>query len=406
MMSVSTAKLNEKLGKIYYFDNNATTFIHEQSVINEVNEWLNCGNPSNVLHSAGMMAKIKLDTCRKKISELLNVDSSEIIFTGGATEANNILIQGIVNEYLEKNPFEYYSIITSNFEHPSVLNVFNYYDKHADRISVIHIPIETRMTSPYYGSVDPKTLDKCIRNLQHRAILISIMYANNETGAIQDMDNIGKIAKKYRVHLHSDATQAIGKFKLSPKMIGIDSMSFSGHKFHAPKGIGCLYRSKNCSISQICYGGEQENKYRPGTENIAFIAGMTKAFEISQLNRQRKTIRLYFMRKYLKHHLEKNGVICIEPKFGVLPNTILAVLPNIKTCNKAFARELSQNAHICIGISSACQTGTVSHVLNAMKINKQNRDKTIRISMSDYTSIDECDYLINKLSHLLKNYKK
>lgn len=390
--------------KLYYFDNNATTFIYDNEILDEIKQWLNCGNPSNNLHIAGITARNKIESCRKMIADDLKVDPNEILFTGNATEANNIIIQGTINKYLEKDPTKRYSVITSSFEHPSVLNVIKHYE-HNPRINTIIVDIKNDINDKYYGSIDPKDIEDAINSSPYEVILLSIMYANNETGAIQDIESIGKIAKQHEIFFHSDVTQAIGKFIIHPRELNLDAVSFSGHKFHAPKGIGCLYIKKQCDIHGICFGGEQENEHRPGTENAAFIAAISLALKKVHEERNNKNESLYELRNYIKRELEKLDVVTIEPKFSVLPNTLLVVLRGIDTCNKNFARELSTKMHICVGVSSACQTKKSSHVLDAMKIEEQNRNKIIRISLSDHTTKSECEYLVKSLRELLLKHR-
>lgn len=406
VLAMKTYKITEEFdpNKLYYFDNNATTFIYDNEVLAEITKWINCGNPSNNLHIAGILAKQKIDESRKMIAMDLGVDADEISFTGNATEANNIIIQGLVNKQLSKTVDETYTIITTNFEHPSVLNVFEHF-KLNKRINVVYVNIRTNPSDPYYGSINPVDIETSITTSKSKVILLSVMYANNETGAIQDIKKIGEIAKKHNVFFHSDVTQAIGKFVIKPRELNIDSITFSGHKFHAPKGIGCIYKKKQCDIGGLCYGGEQEHEFRPGTENTAFIAAMALALHKVHLNRDGKTRDVYKLRKYIKSELEKLDVVCIEPKYGVLPNTLLLVLKGIDTCNKNFARELSTNMHICVGVSSACQTTKSSHVLDAMKVEDKNRDKIIRISLSDYTTYGECEYLVKCLRELLLKHR-
>jgi len=405
---VKTYKILETYNpdKIYYFDNNATTFIYDKQMPKEIMKWINCGNPSNNLHIAGKLARQKIDECRKLISDDLMVESESILFTSGATEANNIIIQGIINKHLRAQPTEKYTIITTNFEHPSVLNIFKHYiDIGSNRIDVKFVDIISDTSSKYYGSIDPDDIENAIETSVHKVILLSVMYANNETGAIQDIEKIGQIAKKHNVFFHSDATQAIGKFIIHPKELNIDSITFSGHKFHAPKGIGCLYMKHKCEIEKLCYGGEQEHEYRPGTENTAFIVALAIALKNAHTNREQKTKDLYKLRNYIKKELKEIDVISIEPTFGVTPNTLLVIVKGIDTCNKNFATELSNVMHICVGVSSACQTKSSSHVLEAMKIDENNRDKIIRISMSDYTTFGECEYLVDCFKKLVQKHR-
>lgn len=393
--------------KLYYFDNNATTFIYDPDVKEEITTWLSCGNPSNVLHLAGMSAKQKIDESRKMVADELNVKPENIYFTSGATEANNIAIQGLINYYLELSSKTKYTIMTTNIEHPSVLNIFNHYIKYPNpRLEVIIIPVQTKKSDEYYGSVDPADIEYAITNAKNKVILLSVMYANNETGAIQNMSAIGKIAQKHNIYLHCDATQAIGKYIIHPEKLSISAMAFSAHKFHGPKGIGCLYMKKPCEeMEGICYGGEQESMLRPGTENVASIAAMALALKKVHVNRDVNNKHLEKLRHYIKRELEQADCVIIEPKYKVLPNTLLVILKGIDICNKAFARALSDEMSICVGVSSACQTKHNSHVLDAMKVDEQFRDKIIRISMSDLTTYNECEYLVDGIKKMLTRYR-
>lgn len=387
--------------RFFYFDNNATTFV-SQEVTDEINKWLSCGNPSNILHSAGQNAHQKIVECRGIISKDLEVDPEEIYFTSGATESNNIAIQGIVNKFLESDKRKKFSIITTAFEHASVVNIFKHY-KENNRLNIIFVPIQTNPLHPYYRSVDPLDVEQAIVTAEHPVILVSVMYANNETGAIQDLQKIGEITKKYKVYFHSDITQGIGKFLIKPSKLNIDAASFSGHKFHAPKGIGVLFMRNTCGeFHNLCFGGEQEASKRPGTENVAYIAGLTKALTIVHFNRQQKNVNMLKLKKTIMSGLM--GCEYITSKKYDLPNTILTVLPPIDTCNKNFAKELSETYKICIGVSSACQTANTSHVLEAIHIEDDKKSRIIRISMSDDTTFGECQYLITSINALLQKH--
>lgn len=389
--------------KVYYFDNNASTYV-SQEVQSEIDKWLSCGNPSNVLHQEGMKARQKIEDCRKIVADDLHVDPSEIIFTSGATESNNIIIQGMINKFLEANKSKRFTIITSNIEHPSVLNVFKHLENNP-RIDVKIIPIRNDPNDEYYGSIHPDDVEKTIKESKNPVIFMSIMHINNETGAVMDLEKIGEIAKKHNVYFHSDATQSIGKEIIHPKDMNVSAISFSGHKFHAPKGIGVLYMKKVCDdFGGVCYGGEQETSIRPGTENVAYIAGIATALQRVHNNRERKNHELKEMTDYIMHELEEVDVEQIKPKH-IAPNTLYVIMKNIKGCNKQFARDLSDKMNICVGTSSACQTGQVSHVLSAMNVDKENMNKVIRISLSDYTTMDECKYLVEKIKEELKKYR-
>lgn len=403
--------------KNYYFDNNATTCYIDPIVIEIINKYLTCGNPSNDLYSEGNNAKKINEHARKLIANDLMVNPEEIYFTANATESNNICVQSIVKYHLDLN--ERFSIMCSNSEHPSVLEIFKQY-QHNPNINVIIIPIETNKNNKYYGSINPHTLIQYISNAPTKIVLMSIMYANNETGAINPIKAIGKICKKFNIIFHSDCTQAIGKFKIYPNELFIDAITFSGHKIHVPKGVGCLYlkervyeyinpniknkKKLKCilnsnSLTGVCYGGEQ-TKLRPGTENVAFNIGLAVGLNIIHTNRLEKNKHLEYMKRYITHELKKIGCYIIEPSLS-LCNTIMVIIKDIAGCNKLFVRKLSEEYNICVGISSACQTSqTRSHVAEAIKIPYEDQEKTLRISLCDYNTIDECKYLVNAIKNV------
>ena len=398
----------------YYFNNNATTLIYDKEVIKEVDKWLNCANPSNTLHYKGLEAHKQLEKSRNIIANDLQVKPNELFFTGSATEANNIIIQSIVNKKINEmknsnNGFrKKCTIITTVFEHPSVLNVFNQYLNNI-YVDVVFIPVELNYKSEYYGSINPLTL-KSILKTSVNPVLVSIMYANNETGAINDIKELSKIIKQFNKDLffHCDATQAIGKFKIHPNNLNVDALTFSGHKFHAPKGIGCLFIkniNNKCPINcGICFGGEQELSIRPGTENVAFISGLALALKKVHEDRDYKNEELQTKKNYIIKKLKDLNCKFILPKKS-LNNTIMVVLPNLSICNKKVCNILSSKFSICIGISSACQTSKISHVLKAMNVKEKDVLKILRISLCDYNTNEECVYLVQALKMIIDKYK-
>lgn len=418
---IQSIQPNQNKSKIYYFDNNATTYIYEQDIFNEINNWINCGNPSNVLHCEGRKANAKLKQSREIVANDLKVDPNEIYFTSGATESNDIIIKRIISNYLQHN--KKCSIITSNIEHPSVLNIFKSY-KQNPKVNVIIIPVETNINNSYYGTVNPSTLEDAILK-ENNVILMSLMYANNETGLIQNIAQFGKLAKKYNIFFHCDATQAIGKFIIHPNNLNIHAMSFSGHKFHTPKGIGCLYIKQQCPMldtdsQKICaqFGtNSQEFGVRGGTENISHIAACALGLMKIHENRLNKNKKLHNIKQYIINNLEHNGCVIIKPNkilnkinyinpsSGILDNTILVILKGINTCNKLFSQKLSEQYNICVGVSSACQSGKESHVYSALNLSNEDKNKIIRISLSDYTTLNEVTYLINSINELLDSYR-
>jgi cysteine desulfurase len=383
----------------YYFDNNSTTLIHDHDVINSISNWISCGNASNTLHELGKIASSQLSKCRTMIANHLHCSNNEIIFTSGATESNNIIIQGVINFYLnQKKPF---AVICSSFEHPSVINVFK---KFNELIHIIYIEPVLDTSSEFYGSISHIDIENAIIKSPHPVKFMSIMNANNESGAIQDLYKIGLIAKKYDIFFHSDTTQTFGKFKIIPSTLHLDSLSFSAHKFHGPKGIGGLYISDKSKCLNLCYGGEQESHFRPGTENIALITGMTVALYKTHINREIKNKYIFNLKKHIFDELNKSIKIqLVGDLYNSLPNTLLLIIDDIVS-NENLAKALNDK-HIFISIGSACQTGHSSHVLNSYKINVVDKIKIIRISLSEYNTLDEVDFLIKTIIFVVNNSK-
>lgn len=398
---------HEKNEKIYYFDSNSTTQIHDDDVKKTIIKWLNCGNPSNVLHSLGLKAHNHIEYCRHHIARKMNVIPEEIYFTSGATESNNIFIQGVMNYYLNlKNTSDNkYTIISSSFEHPSVSNIFNFY-KQNPLFNIIEIDPVINSDHEYFGCIDPEDIEKKIlENQKYKIIMISVMHGNNETGSIQNINAIGEISKKYNIIFHTDATQTIGKYMIHPKKYNISSLSFSGHKFYCPKGIGVMYVDSNVKFLNLCHGGSQEYKKRPGTENVAFISGLTMAFDKVHIDRDIKNKNMLSLKMWILNNLNKHNIEIIGPyKKNAMPNTILVIFKNMKMCNKIFVQYLNK-FNICISVGSACQTShqNQSHVLISMKVNPQYYNNIVRISLSDYTTMEECKYFCKIVDKILYN---
>ena len=394
--------LNHK--NIYYFDNNSTTLIYDDDIKCSILNWMSCGNPSNTLHDFGKIARNKIEECRHKIARDLHIEPSEFFFTSGATESNNIVIQGIFRHYIEKYPKQKFTAITSSFEHPSVINVFKHFEPY-DNFEVIYVKPQTENNISH---ILPEDIEKAIKCAKHTIIILSIMHANNETGAIQNVREIGRIAKNNNIFFHSDVTQSINKFIIHPKEYNMDAISFSAHKFHGPKGVGGLYINKTCHDFNLCYGGEQEHKIRPGTENVAYIVGLTKAFLEMHKNRDQKNIKMDQLKKFIIDSLSKQINIEVKsPSKHCLPNTMLILFKDIK-CNKDIVRELNKKK-IYVSVGSACQTSSKrpSHVLESIGVyDKKDKIKIMRISISDYTTLNECKYLVNNLVKVINNHIK
>jgi cysteine desulfurase len=397
--------------RIYYFDNNATTLIKNKCVIKLINDSLSSANPSNETNFMGKAAAKNITLYRHQIGKLLCVDPDGLIFTSGATEANNFAIQGIVNHYLEHSskPF---TIITSSFEHSSVLKVFNFFmqKRFKNRIHVRFVhPYIDEVNDPEYGCIRPSDVETVIKD-SINPILLSIMHANNETGAIQDIQAIGKVASRYNVFFHTDITQSVGKLRLPKLGKYCDMFSFSAHKFHGMKGQGCLYVADTVrkNIDPVFFGGHQEMGYRPGTENMVGIASMALALSIARKKRSAKNARLQEKKKWILEKLHEGigGTNAMIHEIGAhttktLPNTLLLLIEKTNMCNFQICKALSDYC-IVVGVGSACNRGMPSHVLKAMGVDPILYNKVIRISMSDYTTWKECQYLVENLTKIIK----
>lgn len=249
--------------KIRYFDHAATTAI-DNRVLNEMIPFLteNYGNASS-MYSVGRINKEAINKARKQVASALNCKENEVYFTSGGTESDNLIIKGIA---IANRRYGNH-IITTKIEHPAVLNTCEFLEKYMG-FRVTYLNVDSN------GRINLRELERVINR---QTILISIMFANNEIGTIQDIENIGKIAKKYGVYFHTDAVQAIGNVDIDVKKLGISCLSVSGHKFYGPKGIGCAYIAENVNFIRIQDGGHQEKDKRAGTENVAGIVGLRKS---------------------------------------------------------------------------------------------------------------------------------
>jgi len=394
---------------VYYFDNNATTLIHNKGVINLINDSLSSANPSNKLNFMGREAALEIEDYRHNIARLLKVDAHGVIFTSGATEANNVAIQGIVNHFLAEKKSLPFTIITSAFEHSSVLSVFKFFagSRFKGKVHVRFVkPYLGDPDDPEYGCIRKKDVEQVITKSTN-PVFMSIMHANNETGAIQDIESIGKLADKHHIIFHTDITQSVGKLDIKFLSKGLcDMFSFSAHKFHGLKGQGCLYISDKVrkSVDPLFFGGHQEMGYRPGTENLAGIAAMSLALANARKQRSAKNKRLVAKKEWILDELDKHGkekglniqVIGAHPN-KTLPNTLLIKITTQRDmCNLMLCRALSERC-IVVGVGSACNEHKPSQVLKAMAVPTTDYNKVIRISMSDYTTWKECKYLVTTM---------
>ncbi len=376
-----------------YLDNNATTKVAPE-VLNEMLPFLKeeYANPSSI-YSFAQGIKKNIEEAREKVAKLLNADSSDIIFTSGGTESDNLAIKGIA--YANKDKGKH--IITSSIEHHAVLNTCKYLLKQG--FDVTFLPVDK------YGIIDLEELKKAIRK---DTILVSIMFANNEIGTIEPVAEIGKITKEKGVYFHTDAVQAAGKIKIDVKELNIDLLSISAHKFHGPKGIGVLFVKKGVKFDNLLHGGHQEKGKRAGTENVAGIAGFGKACElaIDYLNDQKQQQKV----KKLRDKLEK-GILEKIPEVIINGHPEKRIDNTLNICIKYIEGEsilINLDLEgICASSGSACTSGSLepSHVLLALGLPHEIAHGSLRFSLSKYTDEKEIDKILDVLPKIVQKLR-
>ena len=366
-----------------YLDHNATTCLHPE-VFRVMEPYLKdlFGNASSS-YRLGRDAKIALENSRKEVAECIGAQPHEIIFTSGGTESDNFAIRGIARGLRTKGNH----IITSCIEHHAVLRTCQDLEKEGFRVT--YLPVNE------HGQVDP---DDVRRYIGRETILISIMFANNETGVIQPIPEIGAIAKKEEIVFHTDAVQAMGKIPVHADTLGVDLLSISGHKFHGPKGVGALYVRKGTPLVSIVTGGHHEHNLRAGTENIPGVVGFAAALSIAIRNLHTVSQRI----SKLRQRFESNVLNKIS---GVQINGVNAPrVPNTSSMSFHFIEGESILLHLDLkGIyassGSACSTDLPepSHVLMAMGVPARIAQGTIRFSLGKDNTDDEIDFVIESL---------
>ena len=373
--------------KIKYFDNAATTQVN-QDVIKEMLPYFSIeyGNPSS-LYSIGRRAKRALEEARRKIANIINCKPNEIYFTSCGTESDNLAIKGIAYANKEKGKH----IITSKIEHPAVLNTCKELEEQGYKVTYLDVDQN--------GIVNVEQLKASIKT---DTILITIMFANNEIGTIQPIEEIGKIAKENNIIFHTDAVQAMGNLKIDVKKLNINALSMSAHKFYAPKGIGALYVGEDVNFKQIQNGGHQEKNKRAGTENLAEIVGMSKALELISKNFENHNNKIKELRDYYIEKIQSNIVDSKlnGDRINRLPGNANMSFKNINAEELLF--ELDEKG-ICASAGSACSSGSTSpsHVLTAIGLPPEWANGTLRVTIGMNNTKEEVDYLINALVEIV-----
>lgn len=373
--------------RLVYLDNNATTMV-DPEVVDAMLPFLrdSYGNPSSIHDFGGNIAK-DVERARARVADLLGAENDyEIVFTSCGTESDNYAIAGTLAYYKDKR-----HLITSKVEHPAVLNLCRKLEKEGYRVS--YVPVDRE------GMLDMEFLR---RSVDDDTAIVSIMHANNETGVIFPVEEIAVFLRERGVPFHVDGVQAAGKIPLDMKKIGCDLYSISGHKFHAPKGVGALYIRRGTRIRPLLYGGHQERGRRPGTENVAGIVAMGMAAELAKksLGREAEIQRL-------RDRLEQ-GILTRFTNVSLngsarnrVPNTTNLGFEYIE--GEAILLYLNEKG-IAASSGSACSSGSLepSHVLRAMGIPFTAAHGSIRFSLSRFTTEEEIDYTLNVMPEIIE----
>ena len=375
-----------------YFDNAATTKLDEE-VFKEMMPYLkeNYGNASSI-YKLGRESRKAVEDSREKIAKVLNCKTSEIYFTAGGSESDNTAIKGIARANKNKGNH----IITSKIEHPAVLETCKKLEKEGFEISYISVDEN--------GIINLEELKKVIKST---TILITIMYANNEIGTIQPIEEIGQIAKENNIYFHTDAVQAVGNIEIDVQKLNIDSLSLSGHKLYGPKGIGVLYVRTGVKFEKLIDGGHQERNKRAGTENVAGIVGIGKAIELAYNNLDEHNNKIKELRDYYVEQVkEKIPYIKINGDMEKrLPGNSNISFRFIEGEGLLLNLDLKG---ICASSGSACTSGSLdpSHVLLAIGLPHEIAHGSLRITIGKYNTKEEIDYLVENLVEIVNRLRE
>ena len=372
-----------------YFDHNATTPLHSK-VIEAMQECMqkDFGNPSSI-HMAGRAARNQIENARESLAELLKVNPTELVFTSGGTEANNLAIFGAVASGKLKGKH----LVVSAFEHPSVTECFKKLEGEGWEVTYM-LPHEN-------GIVSPESVSEALRD---NTAFVSVMAANNEVGTIQPIAAIGQLLNERQILFHTDAVQALGKLdKVHPRDWKVDYLSVSAHKINGPKGVGALYLRKGAPMQGLNLGGPQERSFRGGSENVLGIVGFGKAVEI-QIHEgvnQRKAVQ-EIRDAFLNRWTQMNPTTKINGATAfLLPNTINLTFPGCTSDMLVMALDMQG---IMVSAGSACASGSVkySHVLLSMGRSKEEASSSLRFSFGLGNQLSQIETLVQKLSEVIE----
>ncbi|RPI37685.1 MAG: cysteine desulfurase NifS [Nitrospiraceae bacterium] len=377
--------------KPVYLDNNATTQV-APDVLREMQPFLSdyYGNPSS-MHTFGGQLHRKIEDSREMVASIIGVSPEEIIFTSCGTESDNTALMSAVESFPRKK-----HLITTKVEHPAVLNFCRHLARKGYRVT--YLPVNN------LGQLD---MDFLLKSLDEDTVLVSIMYANNETGVLFPIQEIAEMLRERDILFHTDAVQVVGKIPIDLKTLPVDMLSLSGHKLHAPKGVGALYVRKGTRFSPYIIGGHQENGRRAGTENVASIIALGKACQLALENIQEESRNVSALRDKLENALLK---CCPDVRVNGdtehrLPNTTNVSFEYVE--GEAILLRLNEYG-VCASSGSACTSGSLepSHVLRAMGVPYTAVHGSIRFSLSRYTSDDEINKVIEIMPLIIKELRQ
>ncbi|MNK07486.1 Cysteine desulfurase [compost metagenome] len=381
-MSTETAKIESMIKDSgIYLDYNATTPV-DPEVYRAMEPYFKqfFGNPASASHHWGWAAESAVNKAREQVSTLIGAKPNEITFTGGATESNNWVIFGLISKIREENPSEPIHILSSCIEHSSILKALTAARK--QNVEVDFLPVNR------FGQVEIETIRQAIKP---HTKLMSFIWVNNEIGSINPVADIAKLAREHKIYFHTDATQALGKVDVNATAMGIDMMSFSGHKMYGPKGVGGLFiRSKDpkVQINPLIYGGGQEKGLRSGTLNVPAIVGLGAAADLCHRNIKTEVAHMISLRDLLWTELQKAlpGITLNGHPTERSPINLNVTLPKTKT-----EQILPRLQKLGVSTGSACGTGAmvISHVLIGLGLDSETIQRSLRLSLGRWTTEEE-----------------
>ncbi len=370
-----------------YLDHNATTPVHPEVLEAMLPYYKDKFGNASSIHGFGREVKVALEESREKVAKLINAAPNEVYFTSGGTESDNLAIKGTAFANRKKGKH----IVTSKIEHHAVLESCKFLEK--EGFEVTCLPVDGQ------GLIDPDDLKKAIRK---DTILVSIMYANNEVGSIEPVEDLSKIAKENDVYFHTDAVQAMGKAPVDVQRLNADMLSVSAHKIYGPKGVGAIYIRKGTRVTPWSDGGSHEKSRRAGTENVPGIVGLAKALEIVQGEMEKESKRLRKLTEAFYHKLTRAipDVVLNGDLEKRIPNTLSLSFKAVEGESIILSLDLKG---VAVSTGSACASGSLepSHVLSAMRIAPEIAQAAIRFSFGRENTMQDVDYVVKILPEIV-----